>query len=119
MRRTMATVSESLKGRHFTRVADWARDELLAALDLAHDLKERQQRREEHRLLAGRTLAMIFEKPSMRTRVSFEVGMRQLGGHAVNLPGADIGLGHREPIRDLAYVLSGYVDAIMIRSFAQ
>ena len=119
MRRTMATVSESLKGRHFTRVADWARDELLAALDLAHDLKERQQRREEHHLLAGRTLAMIFQKPSTRTRVSFEVGMFQLGGHALYLAASDLQLGRGETLRDTATVLSRYVDAVMIRTFAQ
>src|SRR5919204_6507629 len=119
MRRTMATVSESLKGRHFTRVADWARDELLAALDLAHDLKERQQRREEHHLLAGRTLAMIFQKPSTRTRVSFEVGMFQLGGHALYLAASDLQLGRGETLRDTATVLSRYVDGIMIRTFAQ
>ena len=77
----MAAVSESLKGRHFTRVADWSGEELLSALDLADELKERQQRREEHHLLPGRTLGMIFQKPSTRTRVSFEVGIAQLGGH--------------------------------------
>ena len=119
MRRTMATVSESLRGRHFTRVANWARDELLAALDLADDLKERQQRREEHHLLPGRTLAMIFQKPSTRTRVSFEVGMFQLGGHALYLAASDLQLGRGETLRDTATVLSRYVDGVMIRTFAQ
>jgi ornithine carbamoyltransferase len=115
----MAAVSESLKGRHFTRVADWSREELLAALDLADDLKDRQRRREEHHLLPGRTLAMIFQKPSTRTRVSFEVGMVQLGGHALYLAAADLQLGRGETLRDTAAVLSRYVDGVMIRTFAQ
>jgi ornithine carbamoyltransferase len=115
----MSTVAESLKGRSFTRVADWSRDELLAALDLADDLKQRQQRREEHHLLPGRTLAMIFQKPSTRTRVSFEVGMTQLGGHALHLAAGDLQLGRGETLRDTATVLSRYVDGIMIRTFAQ
>jgi ornithine carbamoyltransferase len=115
----MAVVSESLKGRHFTRVADWSSEELLTALDLADDLKERQQRREEHHLLPGRTLAMIFQKPSTRTRVSFEVGTAQLGGHALYLAASDLQLGRGETLRDTATVLSRYVDGIMIRTFAQ
>jgi ornithine carbamoyltransferase len=115
----MAAVSESLKGRHFTRVADWSREELLAALDLADDLKDRQRRREEHYLLPGRTLAMIFQKPSTRTRVSFEVGMTQLGGHALYLAASDLQLGRGETLRDTATVLSRYVEGVMIRTFAQ
>jgi ornithine carbamoyltransferase len=115
----MAVVSESLKGRHFTRVADWSGDELLQALDLADDLKERQQRREEHHLLPGRALGMIFQKPSTRTRVSFEVGMFQLGGLALYLAASDLQLGRGETIKDTAHVLSRYLDAIMIRTYAQ
>jgi ornithine carbamoyltransferase len=115
----MAAVAESLKGRHFTRVADWSREELLATLDLADDLKERQQRHEEHHLLPGRSLAMIFQKPSTRTRVSFEVGMAQLGGHALYLAAGDLQLGRGETLRDTATVLSRYVDGVMIRTFAQ
>jgi ornithine carbamoyltransferase len=115
----MAAVAESLRGRHFTRVADWSREELLATLDLADDLKERQQRREEHHLLPGRSLAMIFQKPSTRTRVSFEVGMAQLGGHALYLAAGDLQLGRGETLRDTATVLSRYVDGVMIRTFAQ
>jgi ornithine carbamoyltransferase len=115
----MSAVADSLKGRSFTRVADWSRDELLSAVDLADDLKERQRRREEHHLLPGRTLAMIFQKPSTRTRVSFEVGMTQLGGHALYLAAGDLQLGRGETLRDTATVLSRYVDAIMIRTFAQ
>src|SRR6187397_3559287 len=115
----MSTVAESLKGRSFTRVADWSRDELLSVLDLADDLKQRQASREEHHLLPGRTLAMIFQKPSTRTRVSFEVGMTQLGGHALYLAAGDLQLGRGETLRDTATVLSRYVDGIMIRTFAQ
>jgi len=115
----MATVSDTLKGRSFTRVADWSRDELLSVLDLADDLKGRQASREEHHLLSGRTLAMIFQKPSTRTRVSFEVGMTQLGGHALYLAAGDLQLGRGETLKDTAVVLSRYVDGIMIRTFAQ
>ena len=115
----MSATAESLKGRSFTRVADWSRDELLSVLDLADDLKRRQAAREEHHLLAGRTLAMIFQKPSTRTRVSFEVGMFQLGGHALYLAAGDLQLGRGETLRDTAVVLSRYVDGIMIRTFAQ
>ena len=115
----MSAIAESLKGRSFTRVADWSRDELLSVLDLADDLKRRQQRREEHHLLPGRTLAMIFQKPSTRTRVSFEVGMTQLGGHALYLAAGDLQLGRGETLRDTATVLSRYVDGIMIRTFDQ
>src|SRR6059058_2583778 len=115
----MAVVSESLKGRHFTRVADWSGDELLRVLDLADDLKERQQRREEHELLPGRALGMIFQKPSTRTRVSFEVGIAELGGHGLYLAASDLQLGRGETLRDTATVLSRYLHGLMIRTFAQ
>jgi ornithine carbamoyltransferase len=110
---------EELKGRDFTRVADWSRAELEQALDLADRLKELQQRREEHRLLPGRALGMIFQKPSTRTRVSFEVGISQLGGTALYLSASDLQLGRGETIRDTAMVLSRYLDCVMIRTFAQ
>ena len=115
----MIVVADSLKGRSFTRVADWSRDELLEVLDLADDLKQRQQAREEHHLLPGRTLGMIFQKPSTRTRVSFEVGIYQLGGTGLYLSAGDLQLGRGETIKDTAVVLSRYLDAIMIRTFAQ
>jgi len=115
----MSATAESLKGRSFTRVADWSRDDLLSVLDFADDLKQRQARREEHHLLPGRTLAMIFQKPSTRTRVSFEVGMTQLGGHALYLAAGDLQLGRGETLKDTATVLSRYVDGIMIRTFDQ
>jgi ornithine carbamoyltransferase len=108
-----------LKGRHFTRVADWSGEELLSALDLADDLKERQARHEEHHLLPGRTLGMIFQKPSTRTRVSFEVGIYQLGGAGLYLAASDLQLGRGETLRDTATVLSRYLDGLMIRTFAQ
>jgi ornithine carbamoyltransferase len=112
-------VPASLKGRDFLRVNDWAPDELVLALDLAARLKARQRERVPHRLLEGRTLGMIFQKPSTRTRVSFEVGMFQLGGSALQLAAGDLQLGRGETIEDTAAVLSRYLDAIMIRTFAQ
>jgi ornithine carbamoyltransferase len=115
----MVAVADSLKGRSFTRVADWSRDELLAVLDLADELKHLRQAREEHHLLPGRTLGMIFQKPSTRTRVSFEVGIYELGGSALYLSAGDLQLGRGETIRDTAVVLSRYLDAIMIRTYAQ
>jgi ornithine carbamoyltransferase len=115
----MAVASDSLKGRHLTRVADWSGDEIRLLLDLADDLKDRQHRREEHHLLPGRTLGMIFQKPSTRTRVSFEVGIAQLGGTGLYLAASDLQLGRGETLRDTATVLSRYLDALMIRTFAQ
>jgi ornithine carbamoyltransferase len=115
----MSAVSESLKGRSFTRVADWSGDELLAVLDLADDLKERRARREEHQLLPGRAVGMIFQKPSTRTRVSFEVGIAELGGHGLYLAAGDLQLGRGETLRDTATVLSRYLGGLMIRTFAQ
>ena len=96
----MVAVPDSLKGRSFTRVADWSREELLEVLDLAGELKRLQQAREEHHLLPGRTLGMIFQKPSTRTRVSFEVGIYQLGGAGLYLSAGDLQLGRGETIRE-------------------
>jgi ornithine carbamoyltransferase len=112
-------VADSLKGRSFTRVADWSGEELLEVLDLAGELKRLQQARDQHHLLPGRTLGMIFQKPSTRTRVSFEVGIYQLGGIGLYLSAGDLQLGRGETIKDTAVVLSRYLDAIMIRTFAQ
>jgi ornithine carbamoyltransferase len=115
----MVATLDGLKGRDFTRVADWTGDELERTLDLADELKEQQKRREQHHLLPGRTLGMIFQKPSTRTRVSFEVGIAQLGGTGLYLSAGDLQLGRGETLKDTATVLSRYVDAIMIRTFAQ
>jgi ornithine carbamoyltransferase len=102
--------------RHFLQIPDFSREEVEATLELA----ERMRRGEyTGKPMAGRTLAMIFAKSSTRTRVSFEVGAYQLGGHALFLSSRDIQLGRGEPIRDTARVLSRYVDAIMIRTFDQ
>jgi ornithine carbamoyltransferase len=115
----VVAVGDRLKGRSFTKVADWSREELLEVLDLADELKRLQAAREEHHLLPGRTLGMIFQKPSTRTRVSFEVGIYQLGGTGLYLSAGDLQLGRGETIRDTAVVLSRYLDGIMIRTFAQ
>ena len=115
----MPDISDRLKGRDFLRVSDWSRDELLEVLDLADELKRLQARREPHELLPGRTLGMIFQKPSTRTRVSVEVGIAQLGGTALHLSAGDLQLGRGETIRDTGTVLSRYLDAIMIRTVAQ
>jgi ornithine carbamoyltransferase len=107
-----------LKGQDFLRVDDLNPAAIEAVLDLADHLKALQARRLPHPWLAGRTLGMIFEKPSTRTRVSFEVGMVQLGGHAVNLSAGESQLGRGEPISDTGAVLSRYLDAIVIRTHA-
>lgn len=112
-------VPAHLKGRDFLRVNDWAPDELVLVLDWADRLKARRRERIEHRFLEGRTLGMIFEKPSTRTRVSFEVGIFQLGGSGLYLAAGDLQLGRGETIKDTAAVLSRYLDGIMIRTFAQ
>jgi ornithine carbamoyltransferase len=112
-------VPAHLKGRDFLRVNDWAPDELLAVLELADRLKARRRERIEHRLLEGRTLGMIFQKPSTRTRVSFEVGIADLGGTGLYLAAGDLQLGRGETIKDTGQVLSRYLDGIMIRTFAQ
>jgi ornithine carbamoyltransferase len=115
----MAGIPELLKGRSFTRVGDWTRDELEAALDLADELKQERARRKELRILPGRTLALIFRKPSTRTRVSSEVAIAELGGMALYVPAADLQLSRGESPRDTALVLSRMVSAILIRTFAQ
>jgi ornithine carbamoyltransferase len=102
--------------RHFLTIPDFSKAELSALLDLADRMKRGEYKEKP---LLGKTLAMIFAKSSTRTRVSFEVGMYQLGGHALFLSSRDIQLGRGEPIRDTARVLSRYVDGIMIRTFDQ
>ncbi|MHA2187649.1 MAG: ornithine carbamoyltransferase [Candidatus Thorarchaeota archaeon] len=107
-----------MKGRNFIDLADFERFELRHVLDTAHDLKRKQKRGEPHELLKGKSLAMIFMKSSTRTRVSFEVGMTQLGGHALFLQPSGTQLGRGETIGDTAQVLSRYCDVIMARVFA-
>jgi ornithine carbamoyltransferase len=113
----MLDVPETLKGRSFTRVADFSTEELELVLDLAERLKTTP--REQQYVLPGRSLGMIFQKPSTRTRVSFEVGIAQLGGYGLYLRADDLQLGRGETIRDTATVLSRYLDGIVIRTFAQ
>jgi ornithine carbamoyltransferase len=108
-----------LKGRDFLRVNDWEPEELVSVLDIADRLKARQEQRIEHHHLPGRTLGMIFQKPSTRTRVSFEVGISQLGGTGLYLAAGDLQLGRGETIKDTARVLSRYLDGVMIRTFSQ
>ncbi len=115
----MAGIPDSLKGRSYTRVSDWSRDELELAIDLADELKQERLRRKELRVLPGRTIGMIFHKPSTRTRVGFEVGIAELGGMALYLPAADLQLARGESYRDTALVLSRFVSALLIRTFDQ
>lgn len=102
----------------FLSLSDWSLNDLEAIFSLTRELKTKQQQRIPHRLLEGKTLAMIFEKSSTRTRVSFEVGMFQLGGHALFLHSGNTQMGRGEPIRDSAKVMARYCDGIMIRTFA-
>ena len=106
-----------LKGRDMLSIHDLSVDEVQEILALAHELKAKQKAGIEHHLLKGKTLGMIFEKSSTRTRVSFEVGMYQLGGQALFLSNRDLQLGGGEPIKDTARVLSRYLDGIMIRTY--
>ena len=108
-----------MKKRDLLSLQDLSREEIRGILTLARQLKQSQKRGATHRLLAGKTLAMVFEKPSLRTRVSFETGMIQLGGHAVFLGPAEIHLGVRESPADCARSLSRWVDLIVLRTFSQ
>ncbi|MCL4705684.1 ornithine carbamoyltransferase [bacterium] len=103
--------------KDFLSIADFTPKEIWALWDLAKELKAKQKAGEPHPYLQGKTLGMIFMKPSTRTRISFEVGMFQLGGHALYLSPSEIGLGKREAISDVARVLSRYVDGMMARLF--
>lgn len=103
--------------RHFLTLRDYTKEEILEIIDLALDIKREQKAKKPHPYLAGQTLAMIFEKSSTRTRVSFETGMFQLGGHALFLSNRDIHLGRGEPVGDTARVISSMNDLVMIRTF--
>lgn len=107
-----------LKGKDFLSLSDFHTDEILYMLEEAKELKNLQKQGKPHPYLSGKVLGMIFEKSSTRTRVSFEVGMLQLGGHAIFLSSRDIQLGRGESISDTAKVLSRYIDCMMIRTFS-
>lgn len=105
--------------KHLLKLEDWTTEEIIDALNLADQLKYEQKHGIEHKVLKGKTLGMIFEKSSTRTRVSFEVGMTQLGGYPLFLSSNDLQIGRGEPVEDTARVLSRFLDGIMIRTFAQ
>lgn len=109
-------LDETLKGRHFLDIADFSSSEIAGMLDTALALKTRHKAGDPTPVLPGRALAMVFMKKSTRTRVSFEVGIQQLGGIALFLAGSELQLGHGETIRDTALTLSRYVHAVMIRA---
>ena len=104
--------------RHFLSLADFSAAELRSMLNLAIRLKDEWRHGGNEALLAKKTMAMVFQKPSLRTRVSFDMAMRHLGGDALYLSPNEIGLGQRESIADISRVLSGYVDVVMARVFA-
>ena len=104
--------------RHFLSLADLSADEIWQILNLAQELKEEWLRGGNRPILLGKTLGMLFQKPSLRTRVSFEMGMIHLGGQAIYLSPNEVQLGKRESVADVARVLSRYVDGIMARVFA-
>ena len=110
-------MSEPIK--HLLKLADLSTEQILDILNLADQLKYERKHGIPHPLLTGKTLGMIFQKSSTRTRVSFEVGMSQLGGSALFLSSRDLQIGRGEPVEDTARVLSRYLDGIMIRTFAQ
>lgn len=107
-----------MKMNNFLSVADYSEPELMHILDVAAELKKQlKESGANDPILAGKTLALVFQKASLRTRVSFEIGMHQLGGYAFYLSPDEIGLGKREAVKDVAQVLGGYVDTIMARVF--
>lgn len=105
--------------KHLLKMLDLSKEEILDILNLADQLKYENKNGIEHHILKGKTLGMIFQKSSTRTRVSFETGMYQLGGQALFLSNRDLQIGRGEPVQDTAHVLSRYLDGIMIRTFEQ
>ena len=105
--------------KHLLKLMDWSTEEIISTLDLADRLKEEKKKGIRHPILEGKTLGMIFEKSSTRTRVSFEVGMHELGGQALFLSSKELQIGRGEPVEDTARVLSRFLDGIMIRTFEQ
>jgi ornithine carbamoyltransferase len=110
---------EASMARHFLALHDFNEIELYGMLTLARELKEKQKSGISHKLLDGKTVALIFEKASTRTRVSFEVGVFQLGGHGLFMSSGTSQMGRGEPIKDSARVMSRYCDGVMIRTFSQ
>ncbi|MCS7234644.1 MAG: ornithine carbamoyltransferase [Armatimonadota bacterium] len=108
-------MSRSLRGRHLLSIRDLSAQEVRQVLDLAHHLKREHRAGIRHELLAGKAVALLFEKPSLRTRVTFEVGVRQLGGFSLYLAPQDVQLGVREAVPDVARNLSRWVDGIVAR----
>ncbi len=113
------TPESPFKKKHLLSLKDYSADEIYQIISLALRLKDERKKGIDHPLLKGKTLGMIFSKSSTRTRVSFEVGIQQLGGYGLFLSSADIQLGRGETIEDTAKVLSRYLDGIMIRTFDQ
>ena len=105
--------------KHLLKLMDWSKEEIISTLDLADRLKDEKKKGIRHPILEGKTLGMIFEKSSTRTRVSFEVGMYELGGNALFLSSKELQIGRGEPVEDTARVLSRFLDGIMIRTFDQ
>lgn len=118
MKMTTYKTYQHLQGKDFLTLMDITSNDLLLLLELAHDLKKQKQSGKMATPLKGKTLAMIFDKPSTRTRISFEVGIIQLGGAALHLQRDDLQLGRGESVEDTAHVLSRYVDGILIRTFS-
>ncbi|MEG2016814.1 MAG: ornithine carbamoyltransferase, partial [Oscillospiraceae bacterium] len=105
--------------KHLLKMLDLSKTEIMDILNLADQLKYEQKNGIKHQVLQGKTLGMIFQKSSTRTRVSFETGMYQLGGYPLFLSSNDLQIGRGEPVQDTARVLSRYLDGIMIRTFEQ
>src|SRR5512137_2033379 len=110
-------MNAALCGRNLLSMKDLTTDEILAVLDKGADIKAHREKYERAAPLRGKTLGMIFQKPSLRTRVSFETGMTRLGGHAIYLSPVDFTLGKRESVEDVATVMGRFVDLIMARVF--
>ena len=106
-----------MSNKHFLHISDYSNEELWDILNLSKKVKAKFHNREDHKVFHNRSLAMIFAKPSARTRVSFETGFEWMGGHALFLGPNDIGIGKREAIKDISRVFSRYNDIVMARLF--
>lgn len=114
---SLLNMETNLKGRDFLSLKDYTQEEIVYLLDFADFLKAKVKTNQPYEVLKGKTLGLIFEKSSTRTRVSFEVGMVQLGGYPLFLSANDLQMGRGEPIKDTARVLSRYLDGVMIRTY--